>query len=451
MPDQFLISALGAVIRIDLSRRGISFQERAFAAWNDALVHGGHTPHATVRDRDGVCDDLALAMLSDDVTLEALAQRRRDGLWLMRAAGVADKRGHVVVFCGASEDAQAIVVRHLSQRYAYVSDDTIGIDIEGGVLPYRRPLSFVGPGFSSQQRMPSSETSQELPSNLRLSKIIVLEQDERGTEPAEIEELDVPSALELLVPQSSYLTDMRAPLRTIESLLKATGGAARVRHGDLETIDGVFDDLIRHEPPARPLRIRQGPAHPPRPAEPDGVDLYFRGAAVDALTLDEESIAILQQTSTGGKLHVLDGMKAALWTAAPVENTRSALGDAAFDAQGVADGVDRDRLMGEALNNMLQEGLLSRTPTWTIRDDVAWTTSSEQSTVLNLASASAQPLALEGSSHVIWTLLADQFSMSQEQLVAECALQFGIDSSLIAEDTIALLHALWSVGVVRQT
>ena len=94
----------------------------------------GYSQSARHRDHWDRC----CASLSIDVTLAALAQRAGE-LLLLHAAGLAaPDGGGVVVLVGPSGRGKTTAARVLGRHFRYVSDESIGIDTDGTVLPYRR-------------------------------------------------------------------------------------------------------------------------------------------------------------------------------------------------------------------------------------------------------------------------------------------------------------------------
>lgn len=447
MADRILVSAVGAVVEIDGTPLDEAQRELVRAAWTDALLRGDRQADAVVSANPRNDDERMLSQLSTDVTLAALAYRRGE-VWMLHAAGLANERGHVVVLVAPSGTGKTTAARHLAARYAYVSDETVAIDSQGGVTAYRKPLSIIPPGGGTKQQVPPStfERGVQLSANLRLSKIVVLDRSEEAPEQPLVEPLDLAEALALLAPQSSYLCDTRAALRTVASIIAATGGAVRLRYREIDTIDALIDDLIAAVPPDAPLlpapRADRDEVDPG--ADADG---HHRGTIIDALSLDDGRLALLQRESNGGHLRVLDGIAPALWRAAAgVERDR--LRAAVIDAHGAPDDVDVDAVIDEAVSALEGEGLLARTRSWSISDDAAWTDADLRTTVLNLGALDAQPLVLEGSAHAIWGILADALALPQQKIIEACAAQFEIEPEVIADDVVSLLWRLHGEGLV---
>ena len=144
------IEALGGIVEIELG--GLPEDDAAAVreAWCDALADPGMVERAQ-RERGGIppvvrpADAERTAMLSalsQRVTLAALEQRRGD-LWMLHAAGLAGDDGRVVVLVGPSGRGKTTAVRTLATSFGYVSDESVAIDDEGRVWPYRKPLSEI--------------------------------------------------------------------------------------------------------------------------------------------------------------------------------------------------------------------------------------------------------------------------------------------------------------------
>lgn len=358
MPDRLLVSAVGAVIHIDASQRDTAFQARARDAWADARYEGDREPDAVTSARAHLDDAAALSMLSTDVTTTALAHRRGDPVWMLHAAGIADESGHVVVLSAPSGTGKTTAARHLSRRYAYVSDETIAIGPDGGVDPYRKPLSIIeeGAAHKAQVALSSIDGGRALPETLRVVKIVVLDRSPDAAEEPSLERLDVAEALELLGPQTSYLCDGDAPLQRIDALLRATGGAVRLRYREVAGIDGIVDALMRTEikPVDAALRTDPSPAAVSRPGA------YRRSEVVDVLSLEGRT-ALLRRLPAGGQVHVLDGIGPTLWETAHGRALDEIVAAVVAEHGAPATG-DARAMVSAALRELVEDGLLQTIP-----------------------------------------------------------------------------------------
>jgi len=362
MSDRLRVAAIGTLIDIELSDRGDRFAQRARQAWADALHESDAPPDAVVSDRLSLDDEAALAMLSTDVTLAALADRRGAALWMLHAAGLADETGRVLVLSAPSGTGKTTAARHLSRRFAYVSDETVAIAPDGAVVPYRKPLSVIEPEAPHKvQVAPSTLHGRHLlPDGLRVARIIVLDRRDDGPEVPEIETLDVASALEQLAPQTSYLSDMPAPLHIIRDLLDATGGAVRVSYREVETLDAVVDGFLAVDA-ERPAPVTDAKADSSegraRPEADHAAAGYERTPVVDALDLEDGRLALLRRSDAGSRLHILDGIGPAVWEAAP-GGTLAGITDAVISAHGHPEGGDPHELVRSAVSQLIADDLL---------------------------------------------------------------------------------------------
>lgn len=475
MTPNLLITALGAIVEIDLAGVSDSDAEAVVEAWRDACtppspvverVDRGETPRTpTVAPPPSVDRATMLERLSQRVTLAAIDARRGD-LWMLHAAGVAAEDGRVIVLVGPSGRGKTTAARVLGAHFGYVSDETVAIDDEGRVWPYRKPLSMiVQPGQPKVQRAASDLGLEALPdAALRLGAILLLDRRDDGPSDPVVEEVELGDALEELVPQSSYLTAMSSPLHAIAALTGWVGGIRRVTYRDAASLRAVVDSLL-----ATPTAIG-----PPRPADAAGVPAdssdgrgdgealsrpvepgettgkrYSRSPVVDALELpDPDRIATLRSGEDGtGTLHVLAGVAPALWRAAAMA-TMADLRSAAIAEHGHP-AADPGPLVTAAVAELVDAGVLEAVdPAWRIRDDVAWLDGGGRVVVLSLADTTATPLALEGSASVIWRALDGSDPLTATQIAERVAAQVGVDVDAVADDVSSFVRDLAAVSLV---
>ncbi|GAA5035522.1 hypothetical protein GCM10025738_21450 [Microbacterium fluvii] len=392
-------------------------------------------------------DDLAgtLDALSQRVTLAAIGARR-GGPWMLHAAGLALPDGRVVALVGPSGRGKTTAARVLGRAYGYVSDETVAIEPDGVVRPYRKPLSIIeSQGAPKAQRSPSSLGLLPLPEvELRLAAVVLLDRRDDGPEEPQIEPVDFGDALEELVEQSSYLPDLPAPLQTMAALAAAVGGVQRVTYREAESLVGVLE---RVAVPGSTSVARPLDENPLAAATASAGSAYFRTPTRDALALDDpDRLALLHVDEDGdGTVRMLAGIAPALWRAAGGASTAELVA-AAVAAHGAPDDADAEALVIATVDELVGEGVLElREPRWRIGDEVAWTDDGYRIVVLGLDDPELQPCVLEGSAALIWRALAAGGTL--DELTGAAADAVGVDPGAVAADVAAFISQLATEGL----
>lgn len=450
MPRNLVIAALGVRARVVCDGLDASARGAVEEAWRDARTDASGPGDADIEvvAAAGGSIRALLSSLSQRVTLAAIeAQRGR--LWMLHAAGIALPDGRVVALVGPSGRGKTTASRVLGEEYGYVSDETVAIDASGRVLPYRKPLSIIEPGEREKaQRSPSALGLRSLPdASLRLAGIVLLDRRE-AISGAIVSDVDLGDALEELVAQSSYLTNLPAPLRTIAAHVASVGGVRRVSYTDAAALVSVIPELAA-ESPSTP-RLSKPVSLPHAAVHPAGDPVFRRVAPLDELHLaDPDRVALLHVDADHvGTVRVLAGVAPALWRAADSVGLE-ALVAAAVSVYGAPGDEDATVAVEAAVDELVAAGVLkvaspvnAPAPTlWRIHDDVAWTGEAPRVVVLALANPAASPLALEGSAALIWSALAAGPGCSDD-IVARVAESAEVDGAAIRDDVESFLGSL---------
>ena len=298
-----------------------------------------------------------LSTASQKVTRAALKARRGE-LWMLHAGAVADEQGRVVVVIGPSGRGKTTATRTLAQRYAYVSDETVAIDSDGIVHPYRKPLSIIEDEQRVKAQRPPSELGLgALPAvPLRLAALVLLDRRPDGPDEAVIEDCNVGDVLDEVVQQTSHFADLPHPLRTLAAHAEAVGGFRRAIYREAEALADAFAPLFRD--PATNVIAEEHVALAP-PSRSGAAEGWQRTPYLDALALTDPSrIAIVQSGEAGGLLRIIDGIGPVLWQHAD-GRPLAELVSAVVAAHGEPGSDDAAQLVDAAIAELAEQGLLT--------------------------------------------------------------------------------------------
>lgn len=327
--NQVVVEAIGARVAIDLTGLPPGDRSTVAALWADASVGLARSGGTLVSVELGTAFEFSsvLADLSTRVTVAALGARRGE-VWMLHACGVADEQGRVAVFVGPSGAGKTTAAAVLGREFGYVSDESIGITASGGVLAYRKPLSIVRARESVKEQVaPSDLGLRPLPDKpLTVSSLIVLDRRRDPAGPIRHPTLTpVPDsvAIATLAEQSSFLTAMPSPLRTVSTHLRRVGGVHRLAYDDAEDLPDVVARLLSDPPRAEEAETDHDSTgilaalQPVRSERDDRGPTYTQSPFVDAVTVENGQIALLRAIDGGpAQVLVLAPHAAAVWRTA---------------------------------------------------------------------------------------------------------------------------------------
>ncbi|WP_368498762.1 hypothetical protein [Herbiconiux sp. A18JL235] len=358
MDGAIAISALGAVVGLQFEK-SISEDDanRLSELWASTLTHEPAETSISAAlapaSADVTAQDFSslAAALSTRVTLTAIEQRKSD-LVMIHACGVALPDGRVVAFVGPSGRGKTTLARALGRHYGYVTDETVGIDSNGIVYPYRKPLSIIEDRAAPQvktQIAPGELDLLPIPSTaLRIAAIVLLDRSETYTGPPEVSDVSMRDALVSLVPELSYLPELPRPLQRVAGLIDSVGGVRRLRYREANDVPVVVPDLIK---PSREsswnLIADDGPHHRL------GAGEFVRETVLDQLELEGEYVAL-----RGRSVLVLNGIGPAIWDALVSPRTPTQITEFVVDRHGEPEDTDSALLVTSALSQMVDSGLV---------------------------------------------------------------------------------------------
>lgn len=367
--DDILVNALGGVVRVRLDYSAHSLDETRLQALRDPWVDAAAMDQEVTSGETDVFElswpfpdeenlGRSIADLSTHATLAAI-EGRRGRLLMLHAAGVADEDGRVLAFIGPSGRGKTTLARTLGQHYSYVTDETVGIEPDGTVHSYRKPLSIIREGEAHKEQVaPSLLGLKELPgTDLRLAGLVLVSRvpDLQGR--PEITTLELCEALAAIVPEVSYLADLEEPLQMMARLVDRCGAIRQVTYREASDVPPLVPELLTASPsetwePVLPVQDPVG-AHSSLHEV-----TYAPEPVLDAVEASGQTAII----DTSRVVHILDGVGPVIW------RSLCAGGDfekVAHDVEAMF-GTPPDRSLEDAVSGVLRAladaGLLRRIP-----------------------------------------------------------------------------------------
>lgn len=344
------VCALGVPVHIQAAGK---LPPDVVAAWQDAAIP---QPDADTREHAPVSRVVVPDELDDlgdsvaiSVTLEAIQAVRGTAL-MFHACAVALPDGRVVGIVGPSGRGKTTLATLLGAQYGYVSDETLAVQADGTVLPYRKPLSIGRRPGQKKTIAPSELGLRPLPdAPLRLAALVLLDRRLDAGAPR-IEPVTLFDAIGELAPETSSLDALPDPLRTLAETIQRTGGVRRLTYADVDDLDGTIDQVLAAGSPCREV-LETLPVHGSDPAAGN----YSRVAAVDALAVDDDILVLADRFVTG-----LRGLGPVLWRAADDASEPELVAAALRAVPEAPAGTDVHAVVREALSSLVSSNVLRR-------------------------------------------------------------------------------------------
>lgn len=184
--------------------------------------------------------------LSPAVTLR-LIEARAGALMMLHACALAHPTtGRTAVLVAPSGTGKTTLARTLGASFGYLTDETAGIERDGRLLPYPKPLSVIPvPGEPIKDQLaPAACGLAPAPADPRLAAVVLLERDAEGPAVPEVETEPTVTALATLAGQTSYLTRVERPLHALAATIEQGGGLRRVRYRESASLAPLLEGWL---------------------------------------------------------------------------------------------------------------------------------------------------------------------------------------------------------------
>lgn len=209
-------------------------------AWARCLVDAepSLTLHATAT---------TMVTLTHAITHQLILARRGELLMLHAGAVANPTTGAAIAYVAPGGTGKTTLTLLLGRRYGYLTDETVAIDPETlAILPYMKPLSVRPQGGVSgpkQEVSPDRAGLLPAPANPTLSTLVLLRR-QPGASEFRSTDLDLLTAITEIVPETSSLVDLPAPLHLLADVFTRVGGITLLEYSEAsQLIDFVSDRL----------------------------------------------------------------------------------------------------------------------------------------------------------------------------------------------------------------
>ena len=384
MPTAFDVRALASTVRIELDDTvSPTEQQQITSHWADLIVDRVDDPAHTIRASVGShtmggleagiiapSADVLADQITSEVTLTGINHLRGEAL-MLHAAGIATDDGRVIGFIGPSGRGKTTASRALGSTFGYVTDETLAVMPDGIIVPYAKPLSLgERPGHKRTEAASALGLRPAADGELRLAALVLLDR-RPGIDQPYVELLELTDVLAELVPQTSFLTELENPLRTLAEIAQSTGGVRRVVYSEADSLPAVVDEILATTSDDR--ATLSDVATPERDCDcfNDALDAHLNGTTVDrvvgppgtyrrashldALLVDDQLLVMLP-----GVVTVLDGVGPIVWLAAN-DSTEDELRAAALrQLPEPPEGVDPAAVIASVIEELVDGDLLVR-------------------------------------------------------------------------------------------
>ena len=226
--------------------------ERLLRAWSRCVVDvdPGLVPETVAVPRQAwesrkhpIDHEAVLQSVTQQVT-QAFIRQQAGKLFMVHAGGVSHlESGRSLVCVAPGGTGKTTLTAALGKRHGYLSDETIGVRLDGSIAPYPKPLSLRTAAPHKAETSPDDLGLLTAPPVPHLGTVVVLDRRDHVSG-VEVERLGTLEAIEAITEQTSSLGHLPRGLHVVASLLESTGGAERWRYSEHADLLDLADDRL---------------------------------------------------------------------------------------------------------------------------------------------------------------------------------------------------------------
>lgn len=186
-----------------------------------------------------------LLVLATQLITRSMIEAQAGHLLMFHAGAVAHPdTGETLVFVAPGGTGKTTLASVLGRTLGYVTDECVGIDADGVVHPYPKPLSQrVDGGEFKREVAPGELGLLPCPPRPRATRVVLLRRDSStGAMPPR--ELSLLDAIAALAPESSSLSRLDAGLHRVARLIDRTGPVQLCRYREAHELARTLAPLI---------------------------------------------------------------------------------------------------------------------------------------------------------------------------------------------------------------
>lgn len=197
-------------------------------------------------DLDGTRLDVLLQQTTQLVTRAFITAQTGRLLMFHAGACAHPVTGDSVVYVAPGRTGKTTLSRVLGRTMGYLTDETVGVGVDGVISPYPKPLSIRDEGVEWPKRETSPDDLHLLhpPASPRVARIVLLDRVDRAATTPSLTELDLADAIVALAPETSALSALPRPLHLLADLLEANGPVLRCTYSDAHDLAPALEAML---------------------------------------------------------------------------------------------------------------------------------------------------------------------------------------------------------------
>ena len=187
--------------------------------------------------------DTLLSSTTQAVTRKLIGQRIGQLLMLHAGCLANPTTGDAIAFVAEGGTGKTTLSNRLGKRYAYITDETCGIDEDLLIHPYMKPLSIRGEGPHKVETSPDVLGLLHPTVETRLTGLVILDRQPEH-DGLTITELPLFDAIEELAPQTSSMHRLPDALHFVARIIDQVDGVQKLTYSEIECLTSLFEERL---------------------------------------------------------------------------------------------------------------------------------------------------------------------------------------------------------------